>query len=74
MKFTALILSVVSAVAFSSCCCQTQAAPKLRKVPTDLDPVEQPAQPCAPAEQPGQPGQPGNQVNGPVKVLDGTGK
>ncbi|MBR6576687.1 MAG: hypothetical protein IKK73_06115 [Akkermansia sp.] len=68
MKFTAIILSVVSAVAFSSCCCQTQSAPKLRKVPADLVPAEQPGQPATPAAQPG------DQVNGPVKVLDGVSK
>ncbi len=74
MKFTALVLSVVTAVALSSCCCQKQAAPKLRNMPTNLVPEEQPGQPGVPAEQPGQPGQPGDQVNGPVKVLDGVSK
>ncbi|MBR3903276.1 MAG: hypothetical protein IKJ29_06435 [Akkermansia sp.] len=64
MKFTALILSVVSAVALTSCCCQTQAMPKLRKMPTDLVPEEMPG---APGEQPGAPTE-------PVKVLDGLNK
>ena len=71
MKFTALILSVVSAVALTSCCCQTQAMPKLRKMPRNLVPEEAPAQPGTPAAQPGQPDEP---VNAPVKVLDGTSK
>ncbi len=61
MKFTAIILSVVSAVAFSSCCCQNQAAPKLRAMPSDLVPEEQPGQPAPTAD-------------APVKVLDGVSK
>lgn len=85
MKFTAFVLSVVTAVAFSSCCCQRQAAPKLRNIPADLIPEEQPGQPGFPGDmpgqpgepsQPGEPGQPGdaNQPAGPVKVLDGVSK
>lgn len=65
MKFTALILSVVSAVALSSCCCQKQAMPKLRNMPTDLVPEEQPCQPGATAAE---------QPTAPVKVLDAAGK
>ncbi len=67
MKFTALILSVVSAVALSSCCCQKQAMPKLRNMPTDLVPEEQPCQPGTPAATAAQP-------DAPVKVLGGAGK
>ena len=55
MKFTTLIVSVACAVAFSSCCCQTQSAPKLRSMPKDLVPEEQPVQPGATAAQPGEP-------------------
>ena len=51
MKFTALILSVACAIGFSSCCCQTQPMPKLRAMPKDLVPEEQPGQPGT-AEQP----------------------
>lgn len=61
MKFTALIASVVCAVAFSSCCCQTQPMPKLRPMPKNLVPAEQPAQP-------------GTVAGEPVKVLDPTSK
>ena len=64
MKFTALVLSVVTAVALSSCCCQTQSAPKLRAMPTNLVPEEQPVQPGTTAEQP----------TAPVKVLDSKSK
>lgn len=71
MKFAAFVFSVVSAVALSSCCCQTQDAPKLRKMPRNLVPEEAPAQPGTPTAQPGQPDEP---VNAPVKVLDGTSK
>lgn len=76
MKITALILSVVTAVAVSSCCCQKQAAPKLRHMPTNLVPEEQPGQPGTPAATPGQPGQPGvpGATTAPVEVLDGAGK
>ena len=61
MKFTTLIVSVACAVAFSSCCCQTQSAPKLRAMPTNLVPEEQPG---TTAEQP----------TAPVKVLDSKSK
>lgn len=64
MKFTTLIVSVACAVAFSSCCCQTQSAPKLRAMPTNLLPEEQPVQPGTTAEQP----------TAPVKVLDSKSK
>ncbi|MBQ6941950.1 MAG: hypothetical protein IJO38_02095 [Akkermansia sp.] len=64
MKFTTLIVSVACAVAFSSCCCQTQSAPKLRAMPTNLVPEEQPVQPGTTAEQP----------TAPVKVLDSKSK
>lgn len=67
MKFTALIVSVACAVAFSSCCCQTQPAPKLRSMPKNLVPEEQPVQPGTPAGQPGAPTE-------PVKVLGTTSK
>ena len=67
MKFTTLIVSVACAVAFSSCCCQTQPAPKLRSMPKNLVPEEQPVQPCATAGQPGAPTE-------PVKVLGTTSK
>ncbi len=67
MKFTTLIVSVACAVAFSSCCCQTQPMPKLRPMPKDLVPEEQ-------AGQPGLPGQPGTVAGQPVKVLDSRGK
>ena len=52
MKFATLIASVACAVAFSSCCCQPQSAPKLRAVPKDLMPVEQPVQTPADTQQP----------------------
>ncbi len=68
MKFAAFVFSVVSAVALSSCCCQMQDAPALRKMPRNLVPEEAPGQPGTPAAQPGE------AVNGPVKVLDGTSK
>ncbi len=58
MKFTALIAAVACSVAFSSCCCQTQSAPKLRAMPKDLVPEEQPAM----------------VVDQPVKVLGTKGK
>lgn len=61
MKFATLIASVACAVAFSSCCCQTQPMPKLRAMPKDLVPEEQPAQPGYTADQ-------------PVKVLGTQGK
>ena len=64
MKFTTLIVSVACAVAFSSCCCQTQSAPKLRAMPTNLVPEEQPVQPGTTTEQP----------TAPVKVLDSKSK
>lgn len=67
MKFATLIASVVCAVAFSSCCCQVQSAPKLRAMPKNLLPAEQPVQP-------GQPGQPGSVADQPVKVLDSRSK
>ncbi|MBR5888509.1 MAG: hypothetical protein IKY92_00480 [Akkermansia sp.] len=67
MKFTALILSVVSAVALSSCCCQKQAMPKLRNMPTDLVPEDQIGSTVTPAATEAQP-------SAPVKVLDGAGK
>lgn len=67
MKFTALILSVVSAVALSSCCCQKQAMPKLRNMPMDLIPEDQIGTPVAP-------GATATQPTAPVKVLDGAGK
>lgn len=35
MKVTTLILSVVCAASFSSCCCQSQPMPKLRPMPGD---------------------------------------
>lgn len=66
MKFTTLIVSVACAVAFSSCCCQTQPMPKLRPMPKDLVPEEQ-------VGQPGLPGQPGL-LGQPVKVLDSRSK
>lgn len=34
MKFTTLLLAVACAVGFSSCCCQSQPMPKLRKMPS----------------------------------------
>lgn len=34
MKASTLILAVVCAVGFSSCCCQTQSMPPLRPMPT----------------------------------------
>ncbi|MBR4108438.1 MAG: hypothetical protein IKK45_07130 [Akkermansia sp.] len=58
MKFTTLILAVACSVAFSSCCCQTQPMPKLRPMPKDIMPVEQP---CT-----------ATQPTAPVKVLDAT--
>ena len=61
MKFTTLIVSVACAVALSSCCCQTQPMPKLRPMPKNLVPEEQPVQPGTVAEQ-------------PVKVLESTSK
>ncbi|MBE6415077.1 MAG: hypothetical protein E7032_00920 [Akkermansiaceae bacterium] len=64
MKFTTLIVAVACAVAFSSCCCQTQSAPKLRAMPKNLVPEEQPVQPGTAAEQP----------TAPVKVLGTKGK
>ena len=64
MKFTALIAAVACSVAFSSCCCQTQSMPKLRSMPKDLVPEEQPVQPGTIATQPTE----------PVKVLGTTGK
>lgn len=64
MKFTTLIVSVACAVALSSCCCQTQPMPKLRPMPKNLVPEEQPVQP----------GQPGNVATEPVKVLGTSGK
>lgn len=35
MKFTTLLLAVACAVGFSSCCCQMQPMPELRKMPKD---------------------------------------
>ncbi|MBQ5665002.1 MAG: hypothetical protein UHH87_05260 [Akkermansia sp.] len=67
MKFTALILSVVSAVALSSCCCQKQAMPKLRNMPMDLVPEDQIGTSVTPGVTAPQP-------TAPVKVLDGAGK
>ena len=64
MKFTALILAVACAVGVSSCCCQTQSMPKLRAMPKNLVPEEQPVQPGTIATQPTE----------PVKVLGTTGK
>ena len=64
MKVTTLILAVACAVGFSSCCCQTQPAPKLRAMPKNLVPEEQPVQPGTIATQPTE----------PVKVLGTTGK
>lgn len=64
MKFTTLLVSVACAVAFSSCCCQTQSMPKLRSMPKDLVPEEQPVQPGTTATQPTE----------PVKVLGTQGK
>ena len=61
MKLTTLIVSVACAVALSSCCCQTQPMPKLRAMPKNLVPEEQPVQPGTVAEL-------------PVKVLDSTCK
>ena len=52
MKLTTLIVSVACAVAFSSCCCQTQPMPKLRAMPKNLVPEDQPVQPGTVAEQP----------------------
>ena len=66
MKFTTLLVSVACAVAFSSCCCQTQSMPKLRAMPKTLVPEEQPVQPGTP----GADAQPGE----PVKVLGTKGK
>ena len=37
MKVITLILSVVCAVSFSSCCCQSQPMPKLRPLPGNCD-------------------------------------
>lgn len=34
MKATTLILAVVCAVGFTSCCCQSQSMPALRPMPT----------------------------------------
>lgn len=65
MKIAAFVFSVVSAVALSSCCCQMQDAPKLRKMPRNLISEDVPAQPGAPVSQP---------TDGPVKVLDGMDK
>lgn len=45
MKFTALILAVVCAVGVSSCCCQTQAMPKLRPFPKDCQQIDIPQAP-----------------------------
>ncbi|MBO5684613.1 MAG: hypothetical protein J6R92_06655 [Akkermansia sp.] len=70
MKFTALIVSVACAIGFSSCCCQTQPMPKLRAMPKNLVPEEQPGQPG----QPGLSGQPGSVAEQPVKVLGSSGK
>ena len=67
MKFTTLLVSVACAVAFSSCCCQTQSMPKLRSMPRDLVPEEQPVQPGTPGASDAQPGE-------PVKVLGTKGK
>ena len=67
MKFTALIVSVACAIGFSSCCCQTQPMPKLRSMPKNLVPEEQPGQP-------GQPGLSGSASEQPVKVLGSSGK
>ena len=44
MKLTTLIVSVACAVALSSCCCQTQPMPKLRAMPKNLVPEDQPVQ------------------------------
>ncbi|MBR1982321.1 MAG: hypothetical protein IKA23_06185 [Akkermansia sp.] len=60
MKFATLIASIACAVAFSSCCCQPQSMPKLRSMPKDLVPEEQPAQVATPEQ--------------PVKVLGTKGK
>lgn len=65
MKFATLIVSVVCAVAISSCCCQTQSAPKLRTMPKNLVPEDQPVTPATPAAE---------QPTAPVKVLDAKGK
>lgn len=45
MKLTTLILSVACAVGFSSCCCQTQAMPKLRPFPKDCQQIDIPQAP-----------------------------
>lgn len=65
MKFTTLIVSVACAVALSSCCCQTQPMPKLRPMPKNLVPEDQPVQ---------QPVQPGSVAEQPVKVLQSNSK
>ncbi|MBQ2379944.1 MAG: hypothetical protein II295_06075 [Akkermansia sp.] len=45
MKVTTLILAVACAVGFSSCCCQSQPAPKLHPMPKPCCQVEQPTEP-----------------------------
>lgn len=42
MKVITLVLTVVAAVAVSSCCCQSQPAPALHKMPRNMDPVDEP--------------------------------
>ncbi len=58
MKAVSLITLLVGAIAVSSCCCQSQPAPKLRPMPKDL--VNDAAQPPLPVE--------------PVKVFTQKGK
>lgn len=45
MKVITLVLTIVTAVAVSSCCCQSQPAPKLHKMPKNIDPMDDPVVP-----------------------------
>lgn len=49
MKVTTLILAVACAVGFSSCCCQSQSAPKLHPMPKNCNPLPE-AQPTEPVK------------------------
>ena len=62
MKILTSVLAFVSALAVSSCCCQSQPMPKLRPFPKDCQEVMTPA-----AQAPVAP-------EAPVKVFEGKGK
>ena len=40
MKVITLALTIAAVVAVSSCCCQSQPAPALHKMPRNMDPMD----------------------------------